>query len=100
MRELEYSYSNSGWPLVGSTPATFGLSSGCPDLEKVLGQRVADTCSWQSASGGSKSAPSCNYGYFCTALPTYQTVDPEGGSCTASSSRAASSTRYAFEFVQ
>lgn len=100
MKELEYSYTNSGWSLVGSTPAAFGLSSGCPDLEKVLEQRVADTCSWKSASGRSKSAPSCNYGYFCTALPTYQTMDPEGGICTSSSSLAACSTRYAFEFVQ
>lgn len=70
-----------------------------PNLERVLRQRGADTCSWKPALGGPKSAPSCNYGHLYTCPSLCRTVRSEGRSSNSSSCLAASGTCYASAFV-
>lgn len=97
VRELEYSYTNSGWSFLGALLPPLTCQVAVPDLEKVLRHRSPEACSgkWVRQSQLHLVIPVIYALLFlCARLGI-----PEGGICTSSSSLAASSTHYTFELI-
>lgn len=96
LRELEYSYTNSGWSFLGALLPPLTCQVAVPDLEKVLGHRGPDACSWKRVRVRQSQLHLVILVIYALLFLCARLGIPECGICTSSSSLAASSTHYAF----